>query len=502
MLTIQELWKMYGDWNVPIKRVARHFVFRAIYLIAVPVSVYLFCFLLHFKLLFRSGPGNAVMSSLFQAGLEGTGLSTSPLQVAFGSKITVRNARYGSGLLHSHASVFPGGSKQQQITLYGHSDENNDWIIHRSYNHTGPESRTPLYTDEGYEVIALKDGDHVRLYHNNTGKYLHSHFISAAVTATDFEVSAYGGTEYEDPNDIWVVEVAKETYRGQGRNDRTVRSLFTKLRFKHFVTGCYLRTTGRTLPEWGFKQGEVTCRPHLTAGSAALNEKDYLWNIESNVNDKLPPGTPGQYRSNFLDDLIDHNVGMWNTNNALTPDPELEPSALTSKPHHWMFLLRGLRMSGFGDDQVKFYMLGNPVVWWASSVAITVLLLLAGSYFILSARGIHAFSDANAEESFYFKLQATVGGWAFNYLPYFLMGRVTYLHHYYPSLLFAILSFGFLFDHCTAKLSRPSRIFAALVMATLTIAVFIHFRDMAYGFTGPASKYAVTRRWLKSWNLS
>ncbi len=500
-MTIGELWKLYGDWNVPTKKIGKHFAFRALYLIAVPVGIYFLCFLIHFKLLFRSGPGNANMSSLFQAGLEGTEMGKSPLQVAFGAKITMRNSRYGSGLLHSHSSTFPAGSKQQQITLYAHSDHNNDWIIHRSYNHTGPGSKTPLYTDEGYEVQPLVDGDHVRLLHNSTGKYLHSHFIHAAITGTDLEVSAYGGVKYADPNDIWVVEVAKETFTGPEKNDKSVRSLFTKLRFRHFSTGCYLRTTGKQLPEWGFKQGEVTCRPFLKPGNPVLDEKDYLWNIESNTNPNLPPGDPKQYKSRFLDDFIDHNVGMWRTNNALTPDPELEPAPLTSKPHQWMFLQRGLRMSGFGDDQVKFYMLGNPIVWWGSSVAITIILLLANSYFLASQRGFKVFPDSAASDAFIFRLQATVGGWAFNYLPYFLMGRVTYLHHYYPSLLFAILSFGFLFDHLTARLSRTSRVFAAVVIGIAVAVVFIHFRDMAYGFTGKATDYAKTRKWVKTWNL-
>ena len=509
LLTIEELWQMFGNWKISMKSFTRHFLFRALYLIVVPVSIYVFCFLLHFKFLFRSGPGNANMSSLFQAGLEGTDLGKSPLQVAFGSKLTLRSSAYGAGLLHSHVQTYPEGSKQQQITLYGHNDENNDWIVHRSFNMTkitdeagNPiiKSLSPLYTDEDYEIEILKDGDHVRLYHNSTGKYLHSHYVGARVTSTDYEVTGYGMLNHEDPNDIWVVETVEDNYSGEGKEHKYVRSLFTQMRLRHLVTGCYLRASGKSYPEWGFKHGEVSCKPKLSVKDLG-KRKEFLWNVESHVNSHLPEGKPGQYKSRFLDDFIEHNIGMWRTNNALVPDSELEPSALTSRPYHWMFLLRGLRMSGFGDDVIKFYMLGNPLIWWLSALSITILLSIPVVYYILKQRNLVTVMNENSEDEFLYRFKVTVGGWAFNYLPFYLMGRVTYLHHYYPALLFAILSFGFLFEHLTRNYENRTRSLLAAGIVLLSAGVFIYFSPMAYGFTGPVQEFAKGHRLLSSWNL-
>ena len=449
LMTIEELWKMYGNWKISLKSITKHFLFRALYLIIVPISIYVFCFYLHFKFLFRSGPGNANMSSLFQAGLEGTELGKSPLQVAFGSRITIRSSAYGAGLLHSHVQTYPEGSKQQQITLYGHNDENNDWIVHRTYEIPKDEQgnptvkHNPSFTDEDYQIEYLKDGDHVRLYHNSTGKYLHSHFVGGRVTSTDYEVSAYGMTGFEDPNDIWIVEIVDDKYSGEGKDEKIVRSLFTQMRLRHNVTGCYLRASGQIYPEWG----------------------------------------------------------MWRTNNALVPDSELEPSALTSKPYHWMFLLKGLRMSGFGDDAVKFYMLGNPLIWWTSALSVTLLLFLPIGYFILKQRNLVKLAGAEIEEDFLYKLKITIGSWAFNYLPFYLMGRVTYLHHYYPALLFAILSFGFVFDHLTRNISNRSRWILASGFTLLATGVFIYYSPMAYGFTGSSEVFSKGHKLLSSWNL-
>jgi dolichyl-phosphate-mannose--protein O-mannosyl transferase len=46
-----------------------------------------------------------------------------------GSTVTIRHVNTQGGYLHSHPHNYPGGSKQQQITLYPHIDANNEWRI-------------------------------------------------------------------------------------------------------------------------------------------------------------------------------------------------------------------------------------------------------------------------------------------------------------------------------------------------------------------------------------
>jgi dolichyl-phosphate-mannose-protein mannosyltransferase len=78
---------------------------------------------------------------------------------------------------------------------------------------------------------------------------------------------------------------------------------------------------------------------------------------------------------------------MWASNNALIPNPDKEPGQTESKPYHWPFLIRGLRLCGWNDSEIKYYLLGNPLIWWGSTIALIVLPITLLVYTIRSRRG-------------------------------------------------------------------------------------------------------------------
>jgi dolichyl-phosphate-mannose-protein mannosyltransferase len=476
----------------------KHFASRALGLIVIPVGIYVGSFHVHFRLLHKSGPGDANMSSLFQAQRQGSDLAASPIDVAYGGVLTFKSRSYGGGLLHSHVQTYPQGSKQQQVTTYHHKDHNNEWIIVPSASDlkNSPLEQEADDGNGGESMRLVREGERVKLRHKSTGKYLHSHVVEAPLTKGDYEVSSYGSNEreLEDPNDYWRVELVSDAHPGAKRS-RHLRSLSTHFRLKHVQTGCYLRSRNLHLPEWGFKQGEVTCARQPSSPTG----REFLWNVESQVNDKLPRGDASQYRSRFLDDVRDCNVGMWLTNNALTPNPELEPGILTSTARDWFWMRKGIRMSGWDDARTKFYMLGTPMVWQASSISIVSLLAILALLLLLSKRHVITL-DTPGTRRLLWQARIGLGGWALHYLPFFLIGRVLYLHHYYPALTFAILCSGILFDYATVNMGTRHRWAAFTIMAVAIVANYVYFSPLCYGMNGPAAQYQ-GRRWLSSWNL-
>ncbi|KAJ1867545.1 Protein O-mannosyltransferase 2 [Coemansia sp. RSA 989] len=438
LVGIYTVYELYDELGLPEMRLHTyllHWIARIIALIAIPVSIYMLCFHIHFTLLYKSGPGDSEMDSLFQANLQGTGLKEQPLDIAYGSIVTIKSAMPGVGLLHSHPDTYPDGSKQQQITGYTHKDENNRWVVEKVHGQKRSNSSETL------EFV--HNGDVVRLVHSNTQRNLHSHPVAAIQSKRDFEVSGYGiGSTYPDGNDHWRVEVFEELSRKNPQN--RLRTLTTRFRLRHIRQNCLLRATGKSLPSWAWNQAEIVCDRRSSPDDKSL------WNIESHANPLLPPADPDDLKSPFLRNFVRLNAAMARTNNALKPDPD-KFDALTSSPLDWPLMRLGLRICGWEDTEVKFFLIGNPVVWWGSTLAVVLGMLQLAYYAVEWKRGrqgINAVLERHLGASW-----ILLGGWALHFVPFFLFGRVTYLHHYFCSLYFAAMYLAYLVEW---SLPRPA----------------------------------------------
>ncbi|KAL2001601.1 hypothetical protein VTN02DRAFT_1556 [Thermoascus thermophilus] len=484
LYTIEDLWNKFGDLKMPKAVLAQHLAARVVGLIVIPVLVYMFSFYLHFLILENSGPGDAQMSSLFQANLKGTDVGKdSPLEIALGSRATLKNMGYGGGLLHSHIQTYPEGSTQQQVTCYHHKDANNDWFFY-------PNRYEPEFDPHG-PLKFIGHGDVIRLIHAQTGRNLHSHTIAAPITKSDYEVSCYGNTTIGDDKDHWTVEVVSDV---ASRDRSKIRTLTTAFRLRHTTLGCYLRAGNVNLPQWGFKQIETTC-------VRENNPRDVYthWNVESHSNERLPPGDPGSYKSPFLKDFIHLNVAMMTSNNALIPDPDKQDD-LASKFWQWPILNVGLRMCSWDDNTVKYYLLGNPIVYWGSTASLGIFGFILSWYLIRWQRGYTELSQADIDHIHYSGLYPVLG-WILHYLPFMLMSRVTYVHHYYPALYFAILTAGFCVDWLTQSMRLSLQWALYTVLYGAVIGLFVVFRAIVFGMEGSNQQWAHLN-WFSGWRIA
>jgi dolichyl-phosphate-mannose-protein mannosyltransferase len=78
----------------------------------------------------------------------------------------------------------------------------------------------------------------------------------------------------------------------------------------------------------------------------------------------------------------------------------------------------------------------------------------------------------------------TALGWGLHYLPFFLMQRQLFLHHYFPALYFAVLAFCQEWDFLTNKFfkGKPNRAMQlTLVLVVGIVAIFSIYQPIAYG---------------------
>lgn len=453
------MWFLIGDLRVPAGAVWRHAGARALLLLGIPALLYVLSFAVHFLVLTNDGDGGAFMTLAFRAGLAGSQVPReTTARVGYGSVVTLRHVHTRGGYLHLHQHFYPTGSKQQQITLYPHLDANNDWII-EPYNESTPA-----------EFVPLKNGAKIRLLHAATGRRLHSHDEKPPVLERDWqkECLAYGYEGFAgDANDDWEVEVVEHRTPKHAQDE--VRAIETVFRLRHAMTGNYLFSLEVKLPDWGFEQQEVTA---ALQGFRPLTH----WYVETNTNERLPDPELVRYPALGLWRKIKElHFTMWKINLGLTAHHNWQ-----LEPQEWPLLLRGINY--WVKHHTQVYLLGNPLLWLTALALVAAFIVHT---LVLVVRWQVGGTVARNKFVFFFNYHTFlyVAGWATHYLPFFIMGRQLFLHHYLPAQYFALLALGQFFDLVVAVSRRYSRVVYGVLVAYLVASVYVFslFSPLAYG---------------------
>ncbi|ELK37369.1 Protein O-mannosyl-transferase 1 [Myotis davidii] len=233
-------WHLIGDQALSNVCVLCHVLARAVALVVVPAVTYLLFFYVHLTLLCRSGPHDQIMSSAFQASLEG-GLARitqgQPLEVAYGSQVTLKSAS-GKPVpcwLHSHPSTYPlsyengrGSSHQQQVTCYPFKDVNNWWIVKDPGRHQLEVSNPPR---------PVRHGDVVQLVHGMTSRLLNTHDVAAPLNPHAQEVSCYIDYNISMPaQSLWRLDIVNR------ESDAEIwKTILSEVRLVHLNTSAILK---------------------------------------------------------------------------------------------------------------------------------------------------------------------------------------------------------------------------------------------------------------------
>jgi dolichyl-phosphate-mannose-protein mannosyltransferase len=172
---------------------------------------------------------------------------------------------------------------------------------------------------------------------------------------------------------------------------------------------------------------------------------------------------------NIFQKTFELNREMYRANQRLTAS-----HPYSSPWYSWPFMDRPIFY--WVQGEARFYLLGNPIIWWFSTAAVFTCLAIA----VVSLGRIAP------------PLAIMLVGWASNLLPFVGITRVMFLYHYFTALIWAILMLMWLVNR------DKHRIRITLAIALLTLMAFIYFAPLSYGI--PLSNQHYEQRvWFSHW---
>ncbi|MEX2090880.1 MAG: phospholipid carrier-dependent glycosyltransferase, partial [Candidatus Paceibacterota bacterium] len=173
---------------------------------------------------------------------------------------------------------------------------------------------------------------------------------------------------------------------------------------------------------------------------------------------------------NMVVKFTELNWQMYESNQRLTSS-----HPYSSQWYSWPFMARPIFYWVQGDARI--YYLGNPVVWWASTVAIlfSIILLLSEKLKVKSEK-------LKFDKILYFLL----GGYLLNLLPFIGIGRVMFLYHYMVAMVFAVMMLVYVIEKIYSE-RRVKIILTGLVL--VSFASFLYFAPLSYGLKLSPKEY-------------
>lgn len=164
------------------------------------------------------------------------------------------------------------------------------------------------------------------------------------------------------------------------------------------------------------------------------------------------------------------NAEMYRSNARLTAG-----HPYSSKWYSWLFMARPIYY--WNDVDQRIYLLGNPIIWWASTFGILYVLLMAMTTSPWKNKLPLIFA----------------GAYLVNLLPFMGISRAMFLYHYFTAFIIAIMALGYAIDQWRNKKEVLTSLLVVGVIA------FVFFAPLSYG-TSLTEQGLKARMWFASWN--
>lgn len=505
---IIDLWDLADYRKSDNERLTKHFLARVVGFIVVPLILYLFFFWIHFTILTHSGPGDTFMSPAFQETLIGNELLMNSHEIRYFDTITIKHVG-NKNLLHSHVQRYPReypdgriSSEGQQVTGYPHEDENNNWMI----------LPTKALPETGRGRI-VRNNDIIQLLHVTTDMYLMTHDVASPGFTTHQEFTTLPRTEIQRHNETLFRLTLDDGHEGEAWSTKS-----NHFKLQHLLTTVYMMMPDHELPDWAFKQQEVDGHRVPDPEGSELWVADQIVAAEDDdgLHRRIGNAERKPKRMNFFSKFIQlqdlmfaHNAGL------IASHPYSSPAS------SWPFAGKGISFWTNNEAHKQIYLVGNLVGWWVAAGSVFLIFGILPADLFARRRGIGVLSDS-VTNRLWNSCGFFVVIWAVHYIPFFLMSRQLFLHHYLPSHLASALIAGAVLSFiCSETINYPISerglgtdpkprqyadlgikgvVFVGLFVA-LQVALFIFMAPLTYGTPAMEGEAVNARMLRKSWTL-
>lgn len=488
---ILNLWQLLDfRFGLTIRLFMRHLIRRLNILVFVPFIIYLSWFAIHFQLLVHSSEDAMFMSEEFQDTLiQSTyDIYHSPV-VKYYDIVTLRHT-FTEAFLNSKDMQYPFQYKNGRVSSQNNivvasndkTDDDNIWQI------------IPAGELESYDQLQLNDM--FRLKHINTDKFLCMHDVASPLSGFNEEV-----TTIHDRTNETIFQFKSIREIDQNHLLKANRSLFQL--YSPINNRVAWTHNEELLPEWSNFTQEI-------CGIKDFDRSDLTWMIYDIINyssdnkeqyDRIVPNDPNNSKLSFFEKWTELQLSMFAHNNELTSE-----HIYASQPWEWPFSLRGVLYWTKNAERRQIYFIGNIVGYWVQITSILIFAFLILIDIFTQKRGIKYFNNT-VRDRLYGPNLFLLSGWLWHYLPFFLMNRQKFLHHYLPAHMLLSLFTATVLDTLSYPLGpfdiqprdKKRKIKHVVTLLVFTVGLTYFYQEMipiTYGNSSLTPAEVSKRQWL------
>ncbi|KAJ1895556.1 Protein O-mannosyltransferase 2, partial [Kickxella alabastrina] len=414
---------------------------HALTLSVIPAAVYLAGLLIHFHILQNYSPQSDHMGSDYLARSNNSAQQIQPLNIYSDSFVVLRASAYP----FEYMSYYFQNDTDEHVLITRREFAIESYLGIRIMDFSGtepmlaPENARDRGNADKSVAVVVRDGSFVEIGVPKTNQQM-------CIPGTQLPSSRGRLVEFCETNRLhdphgkntWQIAVSNQETPGHMNDRSKLVPVATKFRLKSIEHNCEVAIDYNHIVEETVDQQLII--PPYVFECVSGSQQGTVWSVEHQIATIDTPTIDLRQilTSKTSQHIVTYGRLMHLINSMLVTDPDVH-SDFESSPLSWPFLTSPMPMGGWAGG-LKYTLVGNPILWWASAIVCVIIHPLVVSLSLIISRRSHGkVVDLVLPWEIHFLWTM----WAANYFVFFPLLRATYLHHYLPALYFSLLLLAF-----------------------------------------------------------